>query len=504
MKRLLLPVGLVLFPLLAASSALGAYDLTTDYSLRLPGALVDRLAGSAAPRKGEEKVAIGDSSFELAGAKIELSGAGAHVAWELAAPVSLGERSWKVSTSRLGAAFTVAVLRVRTSELRERDGVVIDHDSLVECRNVTLRLKPEAGARVEGDVTAELENGKLKFTLANYKGHWPASAWAMETLDCPGVAGIGTVVAQRILSAMADVSLVDSQVRPALEKALLAAGESASAGLLGELSFPSGIDGLTLTAEGGEVREIEGGFEMRGKLKFRFAKATNHTNVEARFETFPAGSVGANAQLVLPEAALNALLEAGFHSSLLKHDLQAKDLGGFEKLSGSRLRQFFAWPDLRRFPKNTNYLFRFAPVAAPALRNARSAGNALQGQLGFPLSIRMFAPIERRWFPYVEFRTRLDAGASFRLQGGALKVKLRAHEGGLTHAFSREYVDRFRPNTRISTRRLAPALFSALNENELTIRLPSLNVAGAKLTPAAWALERYGREKALRLEFQPK
>lgn len=504
MKRLLLPVGLLLFPLLAASSALGAYELTTDYSLRLPGALVDKLAGSAAPRKGEEKVAMSDASFELAGARIELTGAEAKVAWELAAPVSLGERSWKISTSKLGAAFTVAQLRVRTQEIKEKDGVVIDHDSLVECRNVTLRLKEEAGARVEGDVSADLVEGKFQFRLGNYKGHWPSGAWAVETLDCPGVAGIGTAIAGRILDAMANASLVDAQVRPALEKVLMAAGESASQGLLGGLTLPSGIDGLTLTALGGEVREIEGGFEMRGKLKFHFAKAGKAAAEERRFEAFPEGKVGGSAQLLLPEATLNALLEAGFHASVLKHELQAKDLGGFEKLSGSRLRQFFAWPDLRRFPKNTNYLFRFSPVAAPALKNARSSGNTLQGQLGFPLSIKMFAPIERRWFPYVEFRTRLDAGASFRLQGGALKVRLNAHEGELTHGFSREYVDRFRPNTRISTRRLAPALFSALNENELTVRLPRLNVAGATLTPSAWALDRNGREKTLRLEFQAK
>ncbi len=464
--------------------------------------MVDHLAGTTAPRKGEEKIPLADSSFELAGAKVKVQGAEAKVNWELAAPEALGEQSWRVRSSRLGASFSVAKLQLEWQKIEEKDGVVFDQALSVECENVVLRLKEEAGAGVEGRITAALEDGKLQLALSEYQGHWPAGAWAVESLNCPKVAEISSVVAGRILEALGNANLIDASVKPVLEKALLAAGASASQSLAATLAFPSGIDGLSLLAEGGEIKEISGGFEMRGKLRFRFSRSGRMANEQRHFEAWPEGRVGKTAELYLPEGALNVLLEAGFHSSLLRYDLQSKMLEGFQKLSGSRFRQFFAWPDLLRFRKNTNFLFRFAPVAPPAFRNLRGAGEArLQGALAFPLAIRMYAPLERRWFPYVEFRTSIDANASFRLSEGAVRARLSADPRELRYGFSEEYRDKYRPRSRISTRRLAPALFEAVNENELEMKLPELKIASSAFRVTNWALVPAGRGGALRLEF---
>lgn len=488
--------------LFLASPARAEVSVTTDFVLRLPNAVVDKLAPQAAPSKGEEKFPLEDGGFEVAGAKVALTGAEAGVRYELAKPVGAGEHAWKVRTTKLSAFVKVGVFTIRKNEVKERDGVVIDQDALVECRNLTLRLKEEAGASVEGLVRASLEGGSMKLTLHDYKGHWPSGAWAVESLDCPGVAGIGGAVATQLMEILAQTSLLDSKVRPALEKALLAAGEAAGRGLAGGISLPTGLEGVSLNVQEGAVRELPGGFEMRGRLNLDFLKAKGELSRDLKLGAVSAAPVGASPQLLLPKEALDALLEAGFLAGLLKHELQSKDLEGFRALTQSRFKQFFAWPDLQRFPKDTNFLFRLQPREAPKLENASSSrAGEITGQVNLPLAIKMFAPIERRWFPYVEFRTQLNAAASFHVSGGALKVRLRAANEELSHAFSREYVDRFRPNTRISTRRIRDSLVESLNKEELSVPLPALKAGGLELKPNALGLLQAGREQALQLQF---
>ena len=167
-------------------------------------------------------------------------------------------------------------------------------------------------------------------------------------------------------------------------------------------------------------------------------------------------------------------------------------------------KKLFGFPDLLHFASNTTFLFQFLPLGPPSFEK-ETAGNAneISGDLTLPLSIRMFAPENGQYTPYVEFRTLLSGPSKLNLgSDGKVQFKIAATEQPITYAFATTYFQYRKPTTRIAVNTIANAARSALNTDGLALAIPPLKVgANLVLSPTSWDLE---NKSVLHLNFRAK
>lgn len=188
---------------------------------------------------------------------------------------------------------------------------------------------------------------------------------------------------------------------------------------------------------------------------------------------------------------------------MLKLSLRSYEIPAFQDFMQSRFKQFFAWPELMRYPKNTTFAFQFLPMGPPSFENEKTGpDNTISGDMNMPLSVRMFAPISGQYTPMVEFRTMASGPTKLKLlKAGKIEIQLTAQPYPVYYGWAQKYVRNFNPNQNVAVDTIAKQVRESLNTEGFTMEIPSLTVGKElKLVPEKWNLEGTN----LRMDFTTK
>ncbi|NUM88174.1 MAG: hypothetical protein HUU37_03130 [Bdellovibrionales bacterium] len=488
---------------LVAVPAFAQWDVGTEFVLRLSEGLFDRVVEDFWKRLQEKQIVdIGSFTISPADIPIQISGVRAELQYSFEKPARTdpGQRAWSLETRDFGATITVASMSASQTIIREIDGVLVRIRIEAECRNMVLRL-PRGSASVRADVTAGVEQGHIRLQMPRFEADWRQGAWTLESVSCSGTQGLEQFVATETLRALGSFQNFDREVRGALEKKFADWSRDMSAILLSESTLPGSTEELRVRYIPREVVETAGGVALRGRMEFQYPYVSRWQDIRQEFELPRGASLTENGSgLLLPMKAIKALMMGQYFAGKLTYGLRSYEIPAFHALMQSRWQQFFAWPDLMRFPKNTTFLFQFLPMGPPSFENeAATADGVIAGDLMVPIAAWMFAPDAGLYVPYVEFLANLTGRAELAVAPGGKAVFRLATSGvDLRHRWSRKYVEKHAPQEGIAVGKMGEALKDSLNTEGWELPVPSLPLGPTmKLVPEKWNL----RDGVVELRF---
>lgn len=506
---------------LAPFAAQGAWIVKSEFQLQLSEKLFDDLiADFWKSLQGQQTIDLGSMTVNAQGIPVHIQGIRADVNFSFPVPsrVPGGAREWELHSENLGARIRVNKIFADHTVVQEVDGIIIEIPIHAECNNVVLKL-PEGLTHVSARVRAEVEHNQVKLSMPHYDAEWTQGAWQVESMQCSdNIQGITELVKREALAALSSFQNFDTEVRGMINENFDNWSKEASLLLLSEMELPSGKDYLKIRYNAVSAVENGAGLLLGGQMRFEYPYVAPGQTIENAYE-LEAGVGGASAnakkavkmagveavpQLLLPFATVRALMMGEYFAGKLEYSLRADEIPAFQEFMKSRWSQFWAFPELRRYPVSTNFAFQFLPMGPPAFENEKAgADNSISAELNIPLGVRMFAPLEGGVYkPMVEFRTLVSGSTKLKLlKGGKVELQLAANEHPVTYTWNSAYVANYRPNKRIAAETIGAKVRSTLNADGLTVSIPGLTVGKSlQLVPERWNLE----GKNLRLDFSTK
>lgn len=501
--RLFLLVLLTCLPF----AAQGAWIVKSEFQLHLSESLFDEIiADFWKSLQGQQTVPIDDFVISPAGIPIRIKGISAEVNYSFPLPkrVDGGAREWELASDNLGGRLIVDHISATQTIVREENGIIIEVPLQADCYNVVLKL-PAGTTRVRARVKAEVADNQVKLSLPSYEAEWNANAWEVESLSCTGLEGLDQIVKEEALKALSSFQNFDTEVREALLSSFSQWSKDASLLLLSERELPSKKDYLKIYYEPRSAVEVGSGLLLAGEMRFEYPYVAPGQEIIHSYELKATTGRRAQAmpQLLLPFATVRSLMMGEYFAGKLEHSLRSYEIPAFQDFMQSRFKQFFAWPELMRYPKNTTFAFQFLPMGPPSFENEKTGpDNTISGDMNMPLSVRMFAPISGQYTPMVEFRTMASGPTKLKLlKAGKIEIQLTAQPYPVYYGWAQKYVRNFNPNQNVAVDTIAKQVRESLNTEGFTMEIPSLTVGKElKLVPEKWNLEGTN----LRMDFTTK
>ena len=483
------------------------WQVKSEFQLHLTEPLFDTvIADFWQSLQGAQRVPVGNVSFNAgADTTVAINDINVNVDYSFPIPtrVSPDRREWELKSDRIAARITAGQLIARQVQVTEIGGIIFENVVTVECRNIALVL-PQGAASISARVRAEVASSQVQLSMPQYHAQWNETAWQVESLNCPQLANIQGLIKEQIVQFLSSFDNLEQEVGAAIKTQFANWSKDASMLLLSQAELPVKSDYVKVFYEPKEAKENAGkGLILSGNLRLDYPFVAPGQEYMQEFK-LPDGLQPANQsspQLLIPFATIRAMIMGEYFANQLEYTMKSTDIPAFQSLMQSRFKQFFAWPDLMTYDKETTFLFQMLPLGPPSFENEKSGGSGvISGDLTIPLSMRMFAPLKGKWTPYVEFRTQVMGSTSMKLQkDGKVLFKIAAADQPAAYAFAQKYVQEYNPNQKIAIDTMAGAVRDSLNSDGMNMSLPTLTVGKQlQLVPEAWNLLGQG---VLKLDF---
>lgn len=487
---------LLLTSLLGAGEANAQYVVKSQFELLLGEKLFDQVIGDFwSALQGTQEIKINDLSVQPQGIPVYIQGIRTKVNYDFPVPkrVASSAREWQLETENLSAKLYVDKVHATGRIMRLMDGIRVWIDVNAVCTNLVLRL-PQNSSRIRANIRAEVAQNQVRLSLPSYEAEWKAGSWELESVNCTGVEGFESIVKEEALKALATFQNIDAPVREELTKRFADWSQTASAILLSEQEIPTGKDYMKAFVEPKAARENGNGLLLAGDLRFEYPNVAPgqrmeqvHTLKAARAN---AGTIEAG-NILLPFAAIKSLLMGEYFAGKLEQTVSSKDIPAFATFMNDRWAQFWAFPELSRYPTTAEFKFQFLPVGPPAFESERMGANgAILGNLSLPLAVRMNSYAGGAFSPMLEFRTTAAGLTSLRLgEGGKLEFAIQAEKQPVTYGWEQNYLKNYAPDTRVAIDTIADKVRSSLSTQAFNLAFPAMQVGSLSLSPASWNLE---------------
>ena len=176
---------------------------------------------------------------------------------------------------------------------------------------------------------------------------------------------------------------------------------------------------------------------------------------------------------VMPKETVQKIIGYMYSNRELQYRVKSNEVQSFTALMQSRFLQFFVWPDLMAFAKNTQFYFDLTTAREPKLSN----GNMLTGggsayDFTGPLLVHQWAPGKTAYVPYVDFSSAVGGQVYATLKNGQLQLDTRLNKMNVKAQFRREYSLLRNVTTWISTSLLGSRAKSYIESNPVQVAVP--------------------------------
>lgn len=381
----------------------------------------------------------------------------------------------------------VGRFEIHDTIIRETGGVRLILHLDGACNGMQIRV-PNGQWKVRGSLKWDWASTGLSVSWQDFQFAMNDGATANVDLgQCEGHQGIHEALREAIVS----VSRDGEWMRDVLRDGVLDWVEGSLIDLQTELMKAREVElrpGLSLTWQPMNlVGSGEGLIRIGGELVF--TKAGKATHIQRLARDYQLASVGESG-FVLPKDTLARVVEFMQANGELGYRIQSNKIPAFQSLMQSRFLQFFVWPDLMKFAKNTLFYFDLQAERAPVLSNGRSTGYGVEYDVQAPLIVNQWAPAVTKYLPYVDFRSPMTGRLNARIDDGKLLLQLRPQRMSVTSGFRSEFAGFRRVTTRISNSLLGSRVADYLASESFDFVLPAWSIGeGVDLTMKSVKIE---------------
>lgn len=352
-----------------------------------------------------------------------------------------------------GFRLSIDALRIDQFVQREFGGNVIRVRIVASCAPIVIEV-PSLTSEAH---LAFLSQNDFLPQLTGMNLSIPQGGWSVSPIHCEGLSGIGPEIETALTRALRNPQLLSPLLKDWLATALDGWLKSHWPGLAnGENWRDLRISQLT-----------EEGFFLSGEIPLL---GTEEVDLDPKL--LPV-SPATTPRLYLSQEGYRALLQDRLRSFLpVQYDLRSNQ--SFKKLLSSRLMQYFAWPDLRRFPSSAPFVLKNDPSTLRlSLFGKTGSWLASVSEAGSLVTVIGGAPID-----YIVYSMSVAVPLSMDLKDGNLLFSTGEASATIAWSFGYLYQMLYRPQNKIPVNIITGALADLASGKSQEIELPRFVIAG--------------------------
>lgn len=333
------------------------------------------------------------------------------------------------STQSFSTVIQVDRIIIDQFIVREFNGNQIQIHLKAECEPMTISI-PMLNTSAASEFVQEASRWQPELTDVGIS--IPDNSWNVSPVRCSGIGGVGEEISATLTRALKDPASFAPMIKSMLTSEL-------------RKVFKEGWDTLLL-ATGSDLTVTS--MSKPGNAGFLVYAELNIKNNRKVLLAQPDESLlsARTPQLVLSALGFEALLEDKF-MDLAPQKFNLQEVPAFAGLMKSRTKQYFAWPDLRRFPTNTPFLLSTHSTQSQLRLIAKPNG---KWQANLNANGVLETTIGGAQIDYINFGIGVATEVSINVLDGKLQMASGASQLELAWNYGFLYQMIFRPNTRIA------------------------------------------------------
>lgn len=491
---------------ISASTAAAEVFLESDFSLRVPAAVLDdQLQRALRGFATSENLSWSDITLgtEIP-AKVEKIDASVHFTIGDISPLSPG-REWRFTAS--GTEVSIVAHNLSATQRIERivNGVKIITYINAKCDSLQMQLDKDK-SRIQGSLYSEPGN-TVTATLTSFQWDFNPADWRITYGTCEGPRGLQDFVTERIREFLSDRAGLSQQIRKSAQQSLneLLTRENAEAGWLAQRTLPSPSEKIAILMKPERIVPLaQGAIQLNGIFNVRFKETDPRVeSFTYRLTETPETASGESPYLFVPVEVAQGLIIGAVRSDLVHFDFPTDNFSAFKKLMASRVQQFILWTDLLHFARTTPFQWQLGIHRISNLQfltGKSMASDDLRARIKGSLWARMFAPVASKFIPYMSFQSPLETDVQLTLKNAQIQTQVERVAGvQLQETWDPDYVRIYRPNRHFARRTFSSAA-NELNGQKYAFPVPVVTAAqGVSLQ--AQSLTRRGSTLEISLEL---
>jgi len=353
-------------------------------------------------------------------------------------------------------------------------GVVVRTHLEANCQPITIR---QTQASALSSWSWIIQENRIGAELKDLQINWPQGSWQISPIQCEGPRGFADLIQNEIQSQLADPKKIENEVKSHLQTTV-------NQQLQQVIDHWRSLQWIYSKADrriGFELTGVEA-LSEQGMLFYILIhiqgagmSVTPH-HLEISDETL--SQVGAAPSLILSQDVFLALARVA--SQWARWDVELQDIPAFKSLMHSRFLQFFVWPDLMKYPKDSPFHMTVQAAQKPDIQ--------WQGGSQFHVNalINSWIRSERdgKTWDYLFLQTSVSSVADLQVQDSQLQVNFSDLDMQSEYSFFPQYRIEFDPRKRIAKSKIMKALKSSPHLQSASLEIPHIQVTESQAIQA--------------------
>ncbi len=266
---------------------------------------------------------------------------------------------------------------------------------------------------------------------------WTDNPWIISDFFCSGPLGINSVFTSQIKAGLGDRQFIQSLIFERIKEAILSQWSSAKDSLFSGINSKVKIDGIAVWNAKGvgilgtlatEVTQDLTGSEKQLLTKSEF------TNMNFDKQ-----------KIIIPKSLVTNMAKQNIQTATIK-TINIRENDGFMGLLRSRFLQFFLWPDLMNFRKDSRFEVSFKSFYNVVVKWTSKNTAQISGNLNGNFD----AERDSKCIPYLDLAFGFSVNADISKSGQDINISAKSPSLDFKYRFENSYIKNFNPSERIS------------------------------------------------------
>jgi hypothetical protein len=374
-----------------------------------------------------------------------------------------------LSSSNLSGTIKAGTVSVDQYVEREMNGIIGRFRIQAECKDVVLTAvtnKVKFSVAVKPSTDGKTLSGELQ----DLDLSWQPDAWQIGDLNCTGAVGFDDMIRQQVLDMAKDSTKFTQALKPELITYLESYLKSYNFDIGKERQLITSRPDIKASMIADSIQDLSDGTKLKGRVIVIFNKAPDTAKTVLTLKDANLNAIS-NASVRVPEKLLPTLMQKGFAANTWMESLKSSSIPGFSSIMSSRIKQFFAWPELTRYSKSTVFPFQLYSDKDMTLK-----GSALKYDISGKLIAQMLAPRSSGDVPMMRFSIPFSSKLSFTAKEGVLTTTAKNTDVSLGYVWDENYVRKYNAKTKFMRSTVEGKIQDAVYDQALTYKLPLIPV----------------------------
>ncbi len=377
----------------------------------------------------------------------------------------------KLSSKDLQAELHMGEVSVDHVVERVVGGIIGRFRVQAQCKDVVLNLQPGQGS-FSLVLSPQVESAKAGTQVESVDLAWLPGGWVAQGFQCVGAEGFEELIKSEINKIANDSARFVEPQKELIKKYVQESLQSFQFDFSQPRQLISVRPDLRLLMRVEEYKDLGvSGAKLKGQLEIEFLRAPDQGLKTLTLSETPEQGNASEAQLRLPKDFIKEVLLRSYSANSWLHQVTSDRIPGFSSVMGSRLVQFFIWPELMKYPKSSKFKFDVY-----SNKDINIQGEGLRYQVKAPLYSKMMAPKEGAYVPFMNFSLPFTSDVQLKVESGKAYATFENPTLSLSSSWDGAYVNKYSPSRRFSSSTVRDRILSSLDGKTVSVGLPNIPV----------------------------